>query len=109
MSATERHVWEILVPANWNTGAKIDAAYHQKWDARVREISGGLTIFRAVKGQWVYGAETMFEEVIPCRVLASRAEMDAIVAITLEHYHDQHSVLAYRLSSEILLKHRGIT
>jgi hypothetical protein len=104
---SEQHFYEILVPMNWNNdGSKIDVEYHRQWDAKVRAISGGLTILRAVRGQWQYEDKLFTEKVIPCRILATREQMDKIVDITLEHYHDQISVLAYRLSSEVIMKYR---
>lgn len=103
----ERHLYEILVPECWNTGFKIAVEFHQQWDARVRSISGGLTILRPFKGQWEFDNKLFAEHVIPCRVLATREEMDTIMDITMEHYHDQHCVLAYRLSSEVIMRYRS--
>ena len=103
----ERHLYEILVPRCWNHGSEIPVDYHHEWDSQVRAISSGLTILRPAKGQWVLDGRLLEEEVIPCRVLASREEMDAIMDITLEHYPDQHCILAYRLSTEVIMRYRS--
>lgn len=105
----ERHLYEILVPECWNHGTKIPVDYHQEWDALVRAISGGLTVLRPFKGQWEFNNNLFTEHVIPCRVLATRAEMDKIVEITMEHYPDQHCIMAYRLSTEVILRYRDAT
>lgn len=102
----KRQLWEVLVPVAWNTGFKIHVDYHREWDAKVRAISGGLTILRVVRGQWQTDDKLFNEKVIPCRVLCTRPEMDKIIDITMEHYHDQHAILAYRLTEEIILKER---
>lgn len=44
-------MWEILVPTKSNEGKPFRTRYHRVWDAKVREISGGLTILPVVKGQ----------------------------------------------------------
>src|SRR5271157_3315079 len=103
----DRNFWEILVPVSWNDGTKIEVEYHRQWDAKVRAISGGLTIMRAIKGQWEFEELVFSEKVIPCRVLATSEQMDKIIDITLEHYHDQHTILAYRISSEVKLRNRA--
>lgn len=102
----QRQLWEIYVPSHWNRGAEIPVEWHEAWDAKVREISGGLTLLHPVKGQWLFNGGCIHEEVIPCRVLATRRELDKILAITLEHYPDQHSILAYRVSDEVVLRYR---
>jgi hypothetical protein len=101
-----RYLYEILVPRVWSHGTEISVEFHRLWDEKVRAVSGGLTILHPVKGQWVYQGKLIDEGVIPCRVIATREEIEQILAITLEHYHDQISVLAYKLSDEIILKYR---
>jgi hypothetical protein len=102
----ERQFWEIFVPMTTNIGAKIPVEYHRAWDEKVKAISGGLTILRAVKGDWLFQAKWFKEKVIPCRILATREEMDAVVDITLEHYGDQHCILAYQISNQIIMRYR---
>jgi hypothetical protein len=103
----ERCIWEILVPSTTNSGKVIEIDYHRQWDDKVRAISGGLTILGRVKGQWVHQGNVFEEQMIPCRVLATTAEMEKIVAVTQNHYSDQISVLAYRLGEGVILKHKN--
>lgn len=100
-------MWEILVPTKRNDGRPFHLRYHRLWDAKVRAISGGLTILPVAKGQWISPDGTLFaERMIPVRVLATRAQIEAIVDLTLKFY-DQLAVLAYRVSDEVLLRHRA--
>ena len=48
----EVSLWEVLVPATWDE-YEIPLKYHQIWVEGVRMISGGLTILKRAKGQWV--------------------------------------------------------
>lgn len=98
--------WEILVPYQTNEGKKIDVKYHREWDSKIRAISGGLTILRPMRGQWLFNNRFYDEKVIPCRILATKEEIDVIIEITLKHYKDQHCVMAYKISSEVIVKYR---
>lgn len=98
-------LWEILVPTIRENGKPFRTRYHRVWDAKVREISKGLTIMPVAKGQWVHQGALFTERMIPVRLLASRAQMDEIVRFTLEYYQ-QKAVLAYRLADEVILKYR---
>lgn len=42
---------------------------------------------------------------IPVRIVADREEIEKIIDITIKYY-DQEAVLAYRISNEVILKHR---
>ena len=105
----KRNLWEILVPANWNTGEEITIYYHQEWDQKVREIAKGLTLMKAVKGQWIDPeSEDVYHDVmIPVRVYCTKKEMNKIIRMTLEHYHDQKAIMAYKISNECIVKYRG--
>lgn len=105
--STERHLWEILVPTVRNDGRPIRTRFHRVWDARVREISGGLTILTPAKGQWRSPDNTLFiERMIPVRILATDSEMYEIVDMTLDYY-EQLAILAYKLSTHVILKHKA--
>jgi hypothetical protein len=39
------------------------------------------------------------------RVLCSGAQLEKVIDLTLNHY-DQEAVMAYKVSSEIIIKHR---
>lgn len=102
---SERGLWEILVPTIRNNGKPIRTRCHRVWDAKVRDISGGLTILPPAKGQWVNPHGLLFEErMIPVRVLATQAEMEKIIEFTLKFY-EQEAVLAYMISNNVLLKY----
>lgn len=100
-----RHLWEILVPTVSNDGKPFRTRYHRVWDGKVRAISGGLTILHPAKGQWVCPEGKLYSErMIPVRIMCSREEMDKIVDITLQYYA-QKAVLAYKISTEVILRY----
>ena len=106
MMSTLKSLWEILVPTVRNNGKPFRTRYHRVWDAKVRAISGGLTIMPVAKGQWISREGTLFNErMIPVRLIASKEDMDKIVDMTLKYY-DQLAVLAYKISDEVILKHK---
>ena len=99
-------LWEVLVPTQSNEGKPYRTRYHRVWDAKVREITGGLTILMPAKGQWISPEGKLFKErMIPVRILCSRNDMEKIVSLTIKYY-DQEAVLAYKISEEYILKHR---
>ena len=98
-------LWEILVPTVRNDGKPFRTRYHKVWDKKVEAISGGLTILMPGKGTWVNEGQTHRERMIPVRIMCTREQIEKIIDITLEYY-DQIAVMAYRVSEEIILKHR---
>lgn len=107
-----KQLWEILVPTVRNDGRPFRLRYHRIWDAKVREISGGLTILPVAKGQWVYRspnnpaeAQLFKERTIPVRIMATEEEINSIVDFTLKYY-DQIAVMAYRIADEVILRYR---
>ena len=98
-----RELWEILVPTKRNNGIPFRLRYHRVWDQKVRAISGGLTILPVAKGQWVHEEKLYAERMIPVRILTTRDDMNRIVDFTMRYY-DQKAVLAYKISSEVILK-----
>ncbi len=103
---TVKSLWEILVPNFSNDRVKYSLEYHQQWDEKVREISGGLTILKPAKGQWMnYGGVLFSEEMIPVRIYCDEESIDQIIALTMEHYQ-QEAVLAYEISSRVKLVHK---
>ena len=106
MSKANTELWEILVPTVRNDGRPFRTRYHRVWDAKVRELSGGLTIMPVAKGQWVAPDGKLFlERMIPVRIIATREQIDAIVKMTIGYY-DQLAVLAYRISEVVILQYR---
>lgn len=100
-----KELWEILVPTMTNAGKPIHTRYHRIWDAKVREISGGLTIFAPAKGNWMHPHnENLFvERMIPVRIYCTRSQIDVILDFTLAYYR-QHAVMAYKISDEVILR-----
>lgn len=101
-----KELWEILVPTIRNDGRPIRTRFHRVWDKKVYEITNGLTIMNPSKGKWVSPDGKLFEErMIPVRIVATKAEMSKIVDLTMDYY-DQLAVLAYRISDEVILRHK---
>lgn len=122
-------MWEILVPtekriktqmpeipegtffvsdylSQWRIKNSYSTRYHRVWDEKVRDITNGLTIMQPVKGAWLSGEGELFQErMIPVRIVATRDQINTIIDMTLSYY-DQLAVLCYKLSDEVILKHR---
>lgn len=97
-----RILWEILVPTVQRvSGRPIRTRQHRAWDAKVRAISGGLTILAPVKGQWTSPNEEIFaERMIPVRIACTKPEMEKIAKMTIKFY-DQLCVMYYKVSDEV--------
>jgi hypothetical protein len=105
----KNYMWEILVPTEirQQPGKFYRTRYHRVWDGKVRAISGGLTIMSPAKGQWkAPSGELFIERMIPVRIVATRAQISEIIDMTMEYY-DQLAILCYKISDEVILKHRG--
>ena len=103
-------MWEILVPTEkrLEPGKFYRTKYHKVWDDKVRAISGGLTIMTPAKGQWISPCGALFvERMIPVRIIATREQMVEIIDMTMLYY-DQLAILAYKVSDEVILKHREL-
>lgn len=99
-------MWEILVPTQFNNGKAIRTRYHRVWDSKVYKITGGLTILTPGKGKWLSKTGKLFEErMIPVRISGTREQIEQIIDFTLTYY-DQEAILAYKISEEVILKHR---
>lgn len=98
-------VWEILVPTVRNNGRPIRTRCHRVWDAKVRAITGGLTICPPAKGQWVSPAGKLFEErMIPVRIACTREQIEQIADMTAVFY-EQEAVFFYLVSEEVAVRH----
>lgn len=102
-------LWEILVPTTHPiTGKPIRTRFHRVWDAKVRAISGGLTILTPTKGQWTppEGSPntTLSERMIPVRIACTREQIEKIIDITLKYY-EQECVMCYKISDEVILRY----
>lgn len=101
----ERFLWEILVPTvRREDGRPYRARFHRVWDRKVREISGGLTLFKPVKGQWLSSDGELFDErMIPVRFIGTEEEKDLLVDFTAVYY-DQLAVLAYKIATNVTMR-----
>ena len=104
---SKMELWEILVPTIRPDGKPIKTRYHRVWDKMIYGIAGGCTILEPTKGKWIAPEGALFEErMIPVRIACTKEQIDLIIDLTLEYY-DQKAVLAYRVSDEVILRHRS--
>ena len=101
-----KYLWEILVPHHNNKGKSFPIEHHRLWDAEVRKLAGGLTIFRVSKGQWINEEDKVyFDLMIPVRIFCTEEDIDKIIEFTIEHY-DQEAVFCIRVSDYVKLVKR---
>jgi hypothetical protein len=100
---TDVSMWQIIVPTHWNDGEEIDVAIHKAWDRRVRSITGGLTIHKKAKGQWVSPTGKVYEEgMIPVMFAATEEQKERIQAHTCLFY-DQEAVMCYKIGTDVVV------
>lgn len=98
-------LYEILVPCQTNEGRPIRTRQHRVWDAKVREITGGLTVLAPGKGQWVAPDGKLFaERMIPVRIAATWEQMEEIADLTAKFYN-QEAVMFYLISDDVHIKY----
>ena len=101
-----KSLWEILIPAHSNKGKNFSLEHHKKWDQKARSISGGLTILKAGKGEWISPeGKKFYDKMIPIRVYCTEKEIDEIIAFTIKHY-SQKAVMAYQISKNVKIVHQ---
>ena len=101
-----KELWEILVPASNNKDLKFSYEHHKEWDEFVKKVSGGVTIMKTAKGQWVSPDGKLYiDRVIPCRIICTEEQINKIVDFTIDHYK-QEAVLAYRISKRVILRYK---
>lgn len=71
---SEINLYEILVPCQWNDGTPIRTKHHKAWDEKARAVSGGLTVYSPVKGQWVNGDQLFLIELFQLGFSALRSK-----------------------------------
>jgi len=99
-----KQLWEILVPTVRSNGRPYRTRYHRVWDKKVREISGGLTILKPAKGQWVNAKGELFDErMIPVRIACTREQIVAIMDMTAAYY-EQEAIFAAKVSDEVIIR-----
>jgi hypothetical protein len=100
-------LWEILVPASGNNDKEFTYEHHKAWDEFVKNLTGGVTIMKTAKGQWLSPSGKLYKDrMIPCRIICTKEQINKIVDFTIEHYN-QEAVLAYKISTVVILKHRN--
>lgn len=93
-------LFEVLVPTKYGDTIKpVSTKHHKNWDAVVRKISGGLTILKPGKGQWVFEQSLWEERIIPVRIMCSENQIKQIVNFTIKHYR-QKAVMYYVVSED---------
>lgn len=95
-------MWEIYVPTTMN-GKPIRTRYHRVWDAQVRAITGGLTIYYPAKGQWVDNGTVFIERMIPVRVACTKKQIEQIADLSIAYYQ-QRAVMYYLISEKVYIK-----
>lgn len=97
-------LFELLVPTTHRlTGNPIRTRYHRVFDAKVREISGGLTILKPVAGQWINQDNIIAERMIPVRfAVSNRGQLEEILAFS-KKYYDQQKLFCYKISEEVII------
>lgn len=102
------YLWEILVPTVRNDGRPFRLRYHRVWDEKVRDISGGITIMKPAKGEWVDSdtGDLYADRTIPVRFVATREEMKRIVAMSCVYY-DQLAMMCYKVSDDVTIMSRA--
>lgn len=99
-----KSVWQILVPTEMENDhgqvRPIRVRFHRVWDAKVRALTGGLTILKPGKGHWVSPKGNLFvERMIPVLIVASLDQIRRIAEMTASYYK-QEAVFYYRISDE---------
>ena len=105
----KKYMWEILVPASDNKDLKFTFEHHKDWDEYVKEVAGGVTIYRPAKGEWVSPEGKLYKDrVIPVRIMCTEAEIEKIIGFTISWY-EQEAVLAYEISNNVKLRYANVT
>lgn len=102
---TEIYLWQILVPTIRNDGRPIKTRFHRVWDAKVRNISGGLTIVPPVIGQWENPEENgklYKERMIPVQIACTTDEIIEIANMS-KKYYEQEKIFVYLLSEKVFI------
>jgi len=96
-------VYKILVPANNNQGSEFSIEHHHQWDEFVRQLVGGVTIMKSVKGQWINPHGQLYtDKIIPCEISCTKEQIKKIAKFTKQHYR-QEAVAYYKISNKFNL------
>lgn len=98
-------LWTILVPTVRPDGRPFRLRFHRVWDAKVREIAGGLTVLEPAKGQWLSPDGELFaERMIPVLLGCSGQQIEKIADMTAAYY-SQRAVMYWQVSDNVVIKH----
>jgi len=98
---------EILVPASNNKSQEFSYEHHKEWDEFVKNLTGGVTIMRTAKGEWISpDGQLYIDRIIPCRIVCNEEQINKIIDFTIEHYN-QEAILAYRISTNVILRYKN--
>ena len=97
-------LYEILVPTIIND-KPVRTKHHKNFDAKVRRISGGLTILKPAVGNWISpNGELFLERMIPVRIACNEKQINTIADIAAKHYN-QIAVMYYKITDNVVIKH----
>ncbi len=97
-------LFEILIPVSSNDGIEFGSYHHAKWDFMVVSLTGGLTRFGSVDGQWRSPSGEIFvEKMIPVRIACTQEQIDEIADFSAKHYKQQ-AMMYYLISSAVTIK-----
>lgn len=98
------NLYQILVPTVRKDGRPIKTRFHKVWDEKIRSITGGLSIYPPIKGQWISDSEELFiERMIPVQIACSHAQIIKIMEFT-KKYYEQEKIFAYLISEKVIIK-----
>ena len=96
--------WLVFVPTYSKEGKEFAIEHHRAFDRFVRERTGGLTLLRSAKGEWINPTGKLYREgMIPVIIVGKRSHIIEILDFIKTHY-DQEAALALRIADEVLLK-----
>lgn len=99
-------LWEILIPATTNDKKEFSLKHHKEWDEKAKTMSGGLTVLKSGKGQWISPeGKTFHDKMIPVRVYCTEKQMNELIQYTIKHYN-QEAVMAYEISRNVKIVHK---
>ena len=100
-------MWEILVPASGDKDKEFTYEHHKAWDEFVKNLTGGVTVMKTAKGQWVNPIGKLYlDRMIPCRIICTKEQIIEIIDFTIKHYN-QEAVLAFKISDTVILRHKN--
>ncbi len=103
---TKIFLYEILVPTTFeDTKTPVRLRHHKEWDKVVKKVSGGLSIFRPIKGVWISSVDgkEIVDRMIPVRFTSTKNQALKILDFTKLHYR-QICCMMYKISDEVIIR-----